>query len=545
VGGVKTVAVISLLHESAGENSATRVFRGRAVLAWTLERLGRVEPRPQVAIACWADQRAAVAAAAGESGFVHLDCGERVFHIGVETVAAAQRWADGWRGGLLGTCWFDRGFHGPSVRAAVVEAGAEAAILIDPSAGLLDAEVTSGLLAHAASNADRALVFSQAAPGVTGVLLRRGLVEELEKLGTHPGRGLHYVPDHYAHDPIATPACAPSATVLCRTLERLTLDTRERVARWERATAGLNGELVRTGAVRLVGLLADAGVGVGGTRDCPRDVRIELTTRRATKAIFRPEPSPRGELTPRQWEAVLDQLAGTEARVMLGGLGDPLLYEGVEEVIAACGRRGIAVGVETDLVGIPEGRLERVAKLPLDVMLVYLPAAEEKTYAGVMGVMGGDGLAEAGRAVNRMIAARAPRGTPIFVPVFLKLRENAGEMEVWYDHYLRTCGAAVIEGAHSWAGAIADHGPVDMSPATRVACRRLWSRMSIRSDGTVGSCEIDQSPAGLGSVLESPVAEIWRGVGGGGGGGMGLVREGHVRGKLPVLCGACTEWHRP
>ena len=46
------VAVLSMLHESADRNSATRAFRGAPVLAWTLKRLASADRVGGVAVLC-------------------------------------------------------------------------------------------------------------------------------------------------------------------------------------------------------------------------------------------------------------------------------------------------------------------------------------------------------------------------------------------------------------------------------------------------------------------------------------------------------------
>src|SRR3954468_1045368 len=114
-----TTVILSMLHEAALGNSAGREFRGRPVLAWTLERLGRAGRVDRVAVVCWEDQAEAVRGVAGAAR-VHA-VGAGVGLANLETISAAQRWSDGWRGGLLATCWFDRGFHAPFMRDAVGE----------------------------------------------------------------------------------------------------------------------------------------------------------------------------------------------------------------------------------------------------------------------------------------------------------------------------------------------------------------------------------------------------------------------------------------
>src|SRR5687767_11728992 len=121
-----------MLHEPTAGHSAVRRFRDRPVLAWTLDRLGRARALAGRAILCWDDQRDAVAAVAGDAVVV-VSKPQATIPL-LEQVSASQRWSDGWRGGLLGTCHFDRGFHAPFVCEAAQQLGVEAVVLVDPAA---------------------------------------------------------------------------------------------------------------------------------------------------------------------------------------------------------------------------------------------------------------------------------------------------------------------------------------------------------------------------------------------------------------------------
>ena len=113
---MKATAILSMLHEPAGErNSAARRFRDRPVLWWTLERLKRANAIENLSILCWEDQLPQVRPIAEEQEAYVLAKGPRCGVSTLDAVTAARRWADGWRGGLLQTCEFDRGFHAPWV----------------------------------------------------------------------------------------------------------------------------------------------------------------------------------------------------------------------------------------------------------------------------------------------------------------------------------------------------------------------------------------------------------------------------------------------
>ncbi len=426
---MNVTAVLSMLHEPLGPNSATRRFRGEATLAWTLFRLGRCQRISQSIVLCWEDQAEAVAPIAAELNVQYIARSARVCVPHLEAVAAARRWADGWRGGLLGTCEFDRGFHGPWIAEIAEKTGADAMLLVDPAAGLVDPVLIDGLIEHSEGRPEIDLCFSQAAPGLSGALLRKPLIEQLAVGGAHPGALLTYRPDLPVHDPISKPSCAPIPTTLARTLHRFTLDSERQIDRITQATVHLNGQLISTEAEQLVRFL-DASP---ETPELPREIVLELNTRRATRPMYSPSSHiqfDRPELTLDAARALFEELAAAEdIRVVLGGVGDPLLHPeifAIADLARHCGVRAIAI--ETDLIGTDVNVIERLADSPLDIVSVNFPAVRPATYEAIMGV---DGFKTVMENLTKLISRRQAnrRGTPLVVPTFHKMAGNLGEME--------------------------------------------------------------------------------------------------------------------
>jgi radical SAM protein with 4Fe4S-binding SPASM domain len=137
--------------------------------------------------------------------------------------------------------------------------------------------------------------------------------------------------------------------------------------------------------------------------------------------------------------------------------------------------------------------------------------------------------------------ARLARGTPLLIPIFTKCRQNLGEMELWYDQWIRAIGSAVIVGPSDCAGQIPDVAVADMAPPMRQACRRLTSRMSVLSDGSIVACEQDVlGRMTLGKVGTDRVTDVWQQR-------MTAFRAEHRAGQwnLLPLCSQCREWDRP
>jgi hypothetical protein len=536
---IDVTAVLSTLHEPPGRCTASRLFRGESVLTWTLRRLAGASRIARVAVLCWEDQQPLVGPIAEANGAFCSVRSPRIALPQIETVAAARRWADGWRGGLFASCEFDRGFHGAWIAEIREKVGGDAVLLIDPSAALVDGQLLDNLIDHAAANPGPELVFSQAAPGLSGVLIRKTTLGRLAAARIHPGTTMSYLPDIPMRDPLTSPSCAPVPASLARTTLRFTLDSKRQIEQISLATDHLNGELMGTQAEQLLHSLMQAP-----PSKFPREIMLELTTRRISRPIYWPGRHlkiERPDLSLETANQVLDEISADDGiRLFLGGVGDPLLHPHLFEIVAKAHAAGIPVAMETDLLGIEQATIDRLADSPIDIVSVIIPAGNAKSYQAVMGF---DGVKMAMENLARLIDRRKSvgRGTPLIAPTFIKTNINLAEMEPCYDHWLRQLNCAVITGPSDYAGQIPDCSVAQMEPPRRRACARLSQRLTILCDGQVVSCEQDvlaRQP--LGRVGRDFIAAIWAGA-------AAKMRNDHAAGHWDrhPLCAACKDWHRP
>jgi radical SAM protein with 4Fe4S-binding SPASM domain len=529
-------AVISMLHESADVNSAMRTFRRDPVLHWTLERLTRSRHLESIAILCWDDQAEAINPIAAEVEAHMMVKSPRQTVPMIESIAAAQKFADGWRGGLHGTCDFDRGFFAPWFAEIAKNLESDTLLLVDPTSALIDPQIIDATIEQAREKMDAELFFSQAAPGLAAPLIRVSLLDRLIKLNLHPGRILHYIPDQPMRDPIGGESCVTVPTVVARTTRQFKLDSRRQIERITAAAHSLNGTLISSSSVEILNRVE----AFGDPEPMPRDVTMELTTRRDAKPIFLPEVS-RGDLSLQAAKKLFGELAEyDDIRLTLGGVGDPLLHGQFLEIIAAARSGGIhAIHVETDLLADAQ-RIEQLVDANVDVVSVHLPAMKAETYARIMGV---DRLADAVTNIKRFVThrQRRRRGVPLLVPTFVKLAINLSEMELWYDQWLRALGSAVIVGPSDFAGQVSSIAVAEMQPPRRTACRRIESRITILSDGSIVSCEQDVfGKQAMGSINTDSISDVWRNQ-------FGKLRIEQAAGRWcdRAMCAGCKEWHRP
>lgn len=537
----KTIlTLLSMLGEGVEANSATRMFKAAPVLDATLRRLLDARLFGPTAILCWDDQLADVEPIARRRGAEVRSQGRRIAPSQLQAIAAAKRWSDGWRCGPLGVSAFDGGFHAPAVREAAEEFAAGAVMLIDPAAGLLDPQLIADIARRWWSKPSLDFTFAPTAPGLAAMLIGKPLLDRLATANLHPGRLLAYFPDQVSREPTSGEGCVPAPTPAARSLHTFAINSQRQIEKLSAAPATLNGQLATAGAEAIATRLN----ALNPLDRLPREVTLELTTRRLSKPIFSPlvaGPIVRQEIPYEAATRLIDELSALDdARLTLGGVGDPLLHGRVIDIIDYAAAHGVAVNVETDLLTEDATILRLLSVGRADVISVHLPALTDVTYQKVMNI---DGYRRAMENLQRLVAARAAEGngTPLVIPLFTKCRENLAEMEPWYDQWLRAVGSAAILGPTTFGGMIPDVSAADMTPPRRVACRRLGNRLMVLSDGSYATCEQDVLGAqAIGKVGQDALSHVWQTK-------FEAVRNCHRDGRwseLP-LCKTCKEWHRP
>jgi hypothetical protein len=491
-------AVCSMIHEPVEQNSATRLFRGEPVLAWTLRRLEYSARLAHMVVICWEDQLADVEPIAAGHGANVLVKGPRHPMPSVEAVAAVRRWSDGWRGDLRGACDFDLGFHGQWVLEAVENLDADTAVLVDPSAGLIDAVIIDRLIERAIE-LDVDLCFSHTPPGLGGAVVRMPLLRRLATADLHPGHLLHS-----ANDQIGIVGCdggLPLPSSVTHAHGSYKLDSHRQIARVISAMVALNGKLVKSDAEALV-----ARMGLETYPDpLPRDIVLELTTERSTRPIYHPNRSAGGVVGGGVAAGGITGGGGTgggvrqmasdvarrlfqecsafdDVRLTLAGVGDPMLAANIFEVIGAAIDAGVsAIRIETDFLGVDGIAMARELAGLVDILSVHLPACSELAYQRVMGV---DAYGKVLKNIGKFHSEQdvGDRGTPLLIPLFTPTPHNAGEERAFFERW-----PYGVSAAHS------------MAPAD--------SKLIVLADGRIVSN--DPANSQLGVVGQTPIAQAW------------------------------------
>jgi hypothetical protein len=281
----------------------------------------------------------------------------------------------------------------------------------------------------------------------------------------------------------------------------------------------------------------------------PREVEIELTTEPffagGSPVALRPDAPAerRGDpLDPALIRQLADELAAfDDSLVVLGGFGEPLAHPELPAVLSHLREAGVyGIAIRTDGTRLDTGTINTLIEFDVDVVSVFLDAWTPDLYRQLHG----RDMQPVLKAMDQLQHERVQRGKPgpLMVPEMMKAVQTVDEMEPFFDGWLRKCGWATLIGFNRYGGVLPDYSVVDMTPATRTACRRIGSRCSVLADGRVIACDQDFAAVRpIGSLHESTLGELWTGS------AIAALRAHHACGRYDAdpLCAPCSEWHRP
>jgi spiro-SPASM protein len=546
---VKVVAAIfaDFAHTFLGAPSAFLERLGeRTVLEHTLRRALRIEGLARVSLVV--RPRDADSAAAALRSF---DLERRIDLIPDDDglrprrslIRSARVWnLDAWRGSPLGTTCFDEFVEPRSASRVLERYGCDALLCLDGHQPLLDPHLAQRMLAHGADQTVEArFVFTQAPPGLAGILLSREALADLLELDLPVGLLVSYRPDAPRADPIARAECARVDTAISHLAARLTADTLRSRARVASAFAALGEDCDAEAVCRWVAQ-TESYLQPG---DLPREIEIELTSQHPLPhSRLRPGNVPARDLESLDalHDAVRQLARYDDALVVLAGHGDPLLHRNFAEAchrVRQAGAAGLAVA--TSLVTLTQEALDALHEAPVDLLEVKLDANRAATYGALHGR---DCFAVVLENIARVQQSRVDRQCPQPIIAASLSRHNANqeEIEAFFDRWTRTTGWAVLRGYNDYAGRLPPDGLLSLCPPVREPCRRLARRMTLLADGQVPLCSQDFRPeSSLGDWRRTALADLWSGF------GLQAARDAHSQLRLAALplCDTCRDWFRP
>jgi len=423
---------------------------------------------------------------------------EELIRARTRSVGAARAFAGHvWRGGIGGLSVYDEAICPRVASAALKSCPAEALLVVGADWALVDPALCDAVIVRYRESPEmNSLVFSQAPPGLAGCVVSARLVSELgarqDEIGAIASIGgmLSYIPVAPMADPISKPACVTVLPTVRDAGVRFIPDSQGRAATLRSLVERAAGSLSGVGAEQVVSLFA-AEHGVRGHG--PGVVRLEITTRRARRGM-RAAWHGRGDENEAEIELGLERARELidaarrrwpDAAISFEGRGDLLLHRDWREIVEhAAGAGFSALHVRTDLgAGADvESLVKVVNRSGGAVVSVDLLATTRETYAALAGVDGFEAVVANVQRVLSLRSVRAGLPSPWVVPRMTRCDAVYGELENFYDFWLMTAGAAVIDPLpRAMAGERIVALPVPENVRERVA----RTEIVIRADGVI------------------------------------------------------------
>ncbi|MHC5108317.1 MAG: SPASM domain-containing protein [Planctomycetota bacterium] len=548
---MKVIAAILADLERTTLDTPSRLdkpLKGTPVLRRTVDRLRMANRLDSVHVICPTHQYESCAGILRDSGaVVHTaDTDPAPWRA---LVYAARKWSlDGWRGGVGGTTTYDEFVDARQLAPLMARVEAEAVLVVPPGAALIDPDLADRMVKNIEeSNEVARLVFAQSPPGLTGIMLDRGIVNELATKYSPVGWVFSFKPLSPAKDLITQPPCMEVPASVRYAQGRLMADTTRSIDLMDAVLDALpnpTAEQVGDFLLKRESSFVET---------VPREVEIELTT---------DDPYPENQLAPRAGHAgsrgpipidVIERIADEvavfdDSLVTLGGFGDPLLHPQFDDVLATlrADRRVYGVAVRTTAVSLDDDAINAMIDRKVDIMQVTLNAWSPETYVTVHtpGDPAGADLDEVCRRLDRLEAIRGERQSvqPIIVPDMVKSMLNIDELDAFHDEWLKKCGAVSISGPSHFADQWRDHRVSSVAPTRRFPCRRINERCIVLANGSVTRCDQDfRGIHAFGSIERDGLKACWQGQ------AFQALRSRHTMSQFDdiELCARCTEWHRP
>lgn len=501
------------------KRSLDATIAGRTVIQTTLERLGRCQRIESIVLI--APRGFEIGSFIDKSRIsrpvvVHEVVGP-IFDEHHRAVAIARRWSDwSWRGGIGGMTVFDEVLAPTHMAAVMQELNLDAAVVVGPDWPLLDWSEETGCDALVARYLEQPLahriVFSQAPPGLCGVLIDATLMGEMAQRSRQltTGAMLSYIPSLPQLDPTSKDACVKLPAEIRNHAGRYVWDTPGAMRAIESTSAADSADVEPAHGETLISSLSGAS---RRDNERPQQIEIELTTRRVTRPFWAADPLPTIDMDLEIVERLLRQAAvRPDLAITFGGRGDPLLHPQFESVITLARESGCtAIHVRTDL---PDefGDVTRLLDLHIDVISVDMHAETAETYRAVMGL---DRFDELRTRLDSLINARNIRYgsanaliTPWIVPRLVRCKASISEMRNFFDRWIHYVGAAMIDPVPYPVADASIH--LDPPPTALAEMNRRVLQVHAGGDAFVGSHAYRRpDPSSIMNLESASLTDLW------------------------------------
>ena len=431
-------------------------------------------------------------------------CGPSVFGPEIEAIRAARAFADSsWRGGIHGLCAADEVFAPAATAQAMADGDLHAALLVGPDWSFLPVAGEAGIdrvVRRYREQPRLECVFNQAPPGMGGMVVSRGLVEEFAGNRVRHatlGHLLGYRSERPESDLIVQDNNVPVPPSIRSAAHRCIPDGR--------AHAGIFDPYLVEGdsadPQQLISALEDR-LDQGEIDPTPRHLMVEICGRGS-----------RGMMDVEVFGRLLEGLPeNASCTLTLHGEGDPLLHPRFDQLISMAKESGIkAVHVRTTLQVDTES-IDRLLACEPTVISIDLDADTAETH---------EKMHESGQWVKvitnleRLVNGRriiqgegaGAFALPWIVPRLRRCVDTLGDQATFFERWRRQLGTAVIDGTLENPDQVGD----DLSrtwPPEKHVVEQSMRIMMVMADGTVPVAGVGSQV--VGTIGEIDTGEIWQ-----------------------------------
>jgi MoaA/NifB/PqqE/SkfB family radical SAM enzyme len=232
---------------------------------------------------------------------------------------------------------------------------------------------------------------------------------------------------------------------------------------------------------------------------------------------------PQGRMPLPDLKKIVDEIAPYAYRVELYNWGEPLLHPGIVEMVDYVSRKGITVGLSSNLNRLDEDTARRLIGAGLSQLVVSLDGSTQEAYAAYR--RRGD-LDQVLRNLELLREAKQElgRSNPFVIARMLVGRHNEDQVtatrQLAYAHgansfvagplFVDTNDPAQLEQWVPEDPAYRLYGADDPKPENTWHCRDLWESMVINWDGGVAPCcWLHDAQLDFGDASTKSIREIW------------------------------------
>lgn len=460
-----------------------------------------------------------------------------------------RKWSlDNWRGGIYEGCFLDEEGTPYALWNLLQREKADGIMQVSGAAAFSDPGIIDAMIGSVKEKRNQLFEFLMtAAPcGYNYVIFARNILQQILEKSALSSSGIKFSLGKSWRDPVLSAVSLPLDEEIITAKARLLVDSDRTLAIARQMYDTLGEDAALADAKKILAVLRRERPDIY-RGELPREVEIELTTAadgtddlRLTGLSGRSSGGEPLFMDFDRYCAIVDELAGMDdILISFGGYGDPFKHPRLFEFISYANEKGI-FGIHLAASGeyIDAETFKKLSECGVDAVSVPLDALTKETHAALHP----NGDFE--KIVDNLLKITPQKREmktdhPMVFPEFIKLRENVGEMEEFFEKWFAEVGCVDLKGACGFAGQVDDRSIMHLNLGRRVPCEHLLREMTIFADGTVPLCKYDYRAAHpIGNVFKDGVRAIWLGP------EMESAWKAHYAaeyGDLP-FCAACREW---